>query len=212
MTRPSRLTDTADRPPARLTRESRRRLTRASSAEVYTDWADIYGMVHEIDQNTRTFQLTLPDGSLLKKVPIAGQHRETVLEAVAGYNSKVRVQVSGVGRYDRGGRLLAIAEVDHLTILDPLDVRVRLDEFARLRPGWLDGKGLAPPDYGLEWLAGAFDMYYPDDAPLPYLFPTPEGGVRAEWSLPPLSPSLDIDLATRQGRATALRTRDGVGC
>lgn len=79
---------------------------------------------------------------------------------------------------------------------DPLDIAARLAEFKRLKVGWLDGKGVPPPHAGLDWLAGAFIT---SDVPLPYLFPTPEGRVLAEWSLPPWAPSVEIDLVGKSG-------------
>ena len=51
--------------------------------------------------------------------------------------------------------------------LDPLDVRVRIDELKLLRNGWLDGKGHALSHTGLDTLAAAFDRHFPVDLPLP---------------------------------------------
>ena len=94
-------------------------------------------------------------------------------------------------------------------VLHPLDVPARLDEFRALRDGWADGMqyagdwgngyGKAPSHAGLDWLAAAFTRHYPQDAPLPYTYPTPEGGVQMEWSVGNQDISLEIDLATRQG-------------
>ena len=52
-----------------------------------------------------------------------------------------------------------------------------------MEDGWLDGEGLAPTPQLMEWLAESFDDHFPDEAELPYLYPTIEGGVQAEWSL-----------------------------
>jgi hypothetical protein len=93
--------------------------------------------------------------------------------------------------------LSAGADFEKVSFPDPLDIRTRLDELKLLGPGWLDGKGIPPSHAGLDWLADAFDAYYADDIPLPYLFPTPEGHVLAEWSLKPWSPSLEIHLAVK---------------
>ena len=82
--------------------------------------------------------------------------------------------------------------------LDPLDIRGRLDELRRLEDGWLDGVGIAPGSDELEWLAAGFDRHYPDDLPLPYLYPTVEGGVRAEWSLSDFEISLEVNLVTHR--------------
>ncbi|MGL4423295.1 MAG: hypothetical protein ACRCZF_21725, partial [Gemmataceae bacterium] len=75
---------------------------------------------------------------------------------------------------------------------------LRLDELKQLKSGWLDGKGDSLAHDGLDWLADAFDSSYSDDVRLPYLFPTPEGRVLAEWSLKQWSPSLEIDLNNKQ--------------
>jgi hypothetical protein len=83
--------------------------------------------------------------------------------------------------------------------LDPLDVGVRIDELKLLKTGWLDGKGLAPSHDGLQWLAEAFNMHFSDDLPLPHLYPTPEGGIRAEWSIKSHDLSLEIDFTTHIG-------------
>ena len=52
----------------------------------------------------------------------------------------------------------------------------------RLTDGWLDGEGLAPDPAHLSWLAHQFEAHYPDDAPQPYLYPTPDGNVQVEWT------------------------------
>ncbi len=80
-----------------------------------------------------------------------------------------------------------------------LDIPARLDEFRDMKDGWLEGEGVAPNPDGLDWLAATFDRHFPDDLPLPYLYPTPEGGVQAEWSLLANEISLAMDLVTRQG-------------
>ena len=83
--------------------------------------------------------------------------------------------------------------------LDPLDIGMRLDELRGLEDGWLYGNdGKAPCEKGLDWLEEAFRLHYTGKAPLPYLFPTPEGGIQAEWPIKPFNISLEIDLATKQ--------------
>jgi hypothetical protein len=81
-------------------------------------------------------------------------------------------------------------------ILDPLDIDAQLDDMRGLTDGWLDGQGLAPPAAGLDWLAAAFAQYWSSDLPKPRLYPTPEGGVQAEWRIGSYRPSLEIDLTT----------------
>ena len=72
----------------------------------------------------------------------------------------------------------------------------QLDELRRLRDGWLDEDGIAPSGGGLDWLSERLARHYPPDAPAPYIYPTPDGGVQAEWTLGRREISLCIDLST----------------
>ena len=85
----------------------------------------------------------------------------------------------------------------------------QLDQLRLLQDGWLEGKGLSPPESSLDWLQDAFDRHFPDEAPLPHLYPTETGGVQAEWSIGSMEISLDLDLDTRSGEWHALDTDAG---
>ena len=187
---------TVDHPgPARLNRETRRKLVLASpGVQELTEEVAKRGMIPEVDQAAMSFQVQLYDGRRIR-APLAEQHLEVVLVAFNGYRDGVRVLLQGIGRHDRQGRLQGFESVEHITPLDPLDVAGRLDEFRNLQDGWLDGHGRAPGQAGLDWLTAIFDQHFPDDLQLPYLYPTPEGGIQAEWSLPPYEISVEINLA-----------------
>ena len=87
-----------------------------------------------------------------------------------------------------------------------MDIDRRLDELRELEDGWADGMqaasdwgngyGKAPCAEGLDWLAAQFTAHYDEELPKPYLYPMPEGGVQAEWSIGLNAPSLEIDLET----------------
>jgi hypothetical protein len=98
--------------------------------------------------------------------------------------------------------------VKHISILDPLNVVARIDELKLLKNGWLNGKGIAPAHESLNWLVGALGRHFPDDLPLPHLYPTAEGGVRAEWTAKPYELSLDVDLTARTGEWHLLNLDD----
>lgn len=89
------------------------------------------------------------------------------------------------------------------------NIRAQLDDLRQLTDGWANGMqgaadwgnayGLALSQAGLDWLSDGFAQRYPSYAPLPYLYPTPAGGVQVEWSLGPQEISLEVNLET--GRA-----------
>ena len=89
--------------------------------------------------------------------------------------------------------------MEWVILLGPLDVPSRLDEFRKIRNGWLEGDGLAPNHDGLDWLSASFDHYYPGDDLLPHTYPTEDGGVRMEWSSTNNAMILEINLITHQG-------------
>lgn len=197
--------------PARLTRSIRRRLLEASQVRELTEEVSLRGVVPEADQEKMTFELQVLAGPRVS-APYSAQHRETILEAFAGYSKGVRVLIQGIARYSRADRLQGIEAVEHISILEPNDVPARLAELRFLKDGWLDGKGVAPSPAGLDWLAASFRDHFPDELPLPFLYPTAEGGVQAEWSFKPVEISLEIVLATHlaQWHSLNLETQEEV--
>lgn len=183
--------------PVRLTRETRRKiLLESSSLSEFTEQVILRGSIPEADQDRRSFELQLVHGRKLRG-PIPDQHFDAILEAFRGYRENTRVVLQGVATYDRQERLLGVESVEHIGLLDPLDVPACLDEFRSLRDGWLNGEGRAPSPEGLDWLAESFERFYPEDpdVPLPYVYPTVEGGVQLEWSLGSKELSLEVTLA-----------------
>lgn len=196
---------------AELTRETRRRLVLASSnITELTDDVSVRGAVPAIDQDAMAIQIQLSDGRKIK-APLAPRHLDVTLEAVNGYKDSVRILFQGVGRFDRGGRLLGFESIEHMGLVDPLDVSAQLDDLRRLEDGWLDGHGTAPASGGLDWLDRAFNRHYPDDLPLPHLYPTAPGGVQAEWTLGPNEITLEMDLDRRSGYFHVLHVEDDAG-
>ena len=84
------------------------------------------------------------------------------------------------------------------------DVKTRLDDLAKLSAGWLDGKSEPLDPAALHVLAQDFDTYFDPDLPLPYLYPTAEGGIQAEWTLRDWEVSLKIQLPARAAQYQAL--------
>ncbi|MBI3467694.1 MAG: hypothetical protein HY000_32195 [Planctomycetes bacterium] len=85
--------------------------------------------------------------------------------------------------------------------LKALDVEQRLGELRQLTDGWFDGKeGKALPSDGLDWFAQAFAVNYSERFVLPHLYPTVDGGIRAEWTFGPNELSLEIDLVSHDAQ------------
>ena len=69
----------------------------------------------------------------------------------------------------------------------------RCMELLELAPGWLDGEGVPPTGELLELMGAWLDEYQQQDVQQPRLYPTPEGGVEAEWRIGRLDLSIEFD-------------------
>jgi hypothetical protein len=189
---------------ARLTRETRRKLLFASAnVQELTEEIIIRGTIPEVDQADSMFEVQLIDGRKIK-APLTAQHLDTVLEAFTGYKSTMKVVIQGIGRFSRKEKLLGVDSVEHISILDPLDLSARLEELAELKAGWLEGMGVAPSRQSLTWLSKRYESSLADNLPLPYAYPTPEGGVQLEWNFDKNEISLEIDLVQHMGQWHAI--------
>lgn len=185
--------------PAKLTRESRRRLVLASDqVKEYTEECLVRGLIPEADQGRMTFEIQTIEG-YKATAPILPQHVDAVLEGFNGFKDGVRVSLQGIGKYSRQGKLQSLESVEYITILDELDVPARLDELRTLQDGWFEGGGIAPKKAGLDWFSKMFERNFPNDLPLPHVYPTPEGNIQAEWSIAPNDATLEIDLESHRG-------------
>lgn len=189
---------------ARLTKASRRKiLLRSDKIQELTEEVTLRGTVPEMDQEKMSIEFQTISGPRIK-VDFAQQHLDSLLLAFNRFRENQKILIRGVGRFSRNEKLLGLNMLEYVAMLDDMDPGARLDEFKSLRNGWLDGKGIAPDHKKLDWLAEAFQSNYPDELPLPYLYPTAEGGVQAEWSAGGWEITLDVDFAELQGTWHAL--------
>lgn len=194
---------------ANLTPETRKELMRHAQAKEWTEEAALRVRIPEADKGRNSFEMELSNGTKVK-AELSDLYQAAILEAFGNYNSghDEYVLIQGILRKDRDNHLKCFESIEHVTPLDPLDVILRLEKLSELKDGWLDGDGHAPVSEQLDWLAAAFDQYFDADLPLPYLYPTTEGGVQAEWSLNEWAASLEIDLGSRRGTFQALNLKD----
>lgn len=193
---------------ARLDKPTRRALLLASATiEELTDVTQVRGLISEADQARKTFEIELFDG---RKVvgPLTTQHRAQLMEAFNAYTKRQLVLMDCIGRFNRSNRLIGVESIEQVTLLDPLDISARLDELRNLRAGWLEGDGAALSADGLSNLERLFDSYFPDNIVPPHLYPTAEGKISAEWSLPPYEISMNVDLAQLTGDLHSLKIDD----
>ena len=168
------------------------------------------GQVATVDKLTMRFTMRLPDGQTAD-APIQSDYARHVLQALDEYHSGTLLHVEGAGRTRLRKPQFTFTRIDDVEIVNPvigdstradiqerLSISSQLDELRSLENGWLDGEGKAPSEEGLNWLAQSLDRYYPADLPRPYLFPTEQGGVQAEWIFGAVNIEVRIDLFTKQ--------------
>jgi hypothetical protein len=186
-----------------LTPEVRQKLLHASQAEEWTEEMLLKGRVGAADVADGEFELELADGTKLK-APLEHQHNETVIAALGEYLHGRMLALKGVVRKDKSGNFKRIDSVEHVNLLHPLDVETRLEELANLKDRWLNGKGIALDRTSLKALAEEFEKNFDTSLPLPHLYPTPEGGILAEWTLGEWAISLEIETTSQTAQYEAL--------
>ena len=89
------------------------------------------------------------------------------------------------------------------------DVGNRLDELHRLDDGWMDGEGQAPSAALLDRLRKQLSGLDLAAFPPPFLYPTLEGGVQAEWSADGYEVSLEFPASGEVGVWHEIDVRTG---
>jgi len=114
----------------------------------------------------------------------------------------VRVNVAAVVPHHPPSQLT----VEPLDVLDPV---VQLEQLRQLSAAWLDGEGV-PPSSELLGLVGEWlEEHQRDDVQPPRLYPTPEGGVEAEWRIGRLDLSIEFDANSATADCHALDLDSG---
>lgn len=187
---------------ATLNPETREKLIRSTDVAEWTEEVALRGRIPEGDHRRNTFQMELSDGTILTG-NLSDPYRDVVSKAWMSYNKghDEYVLIQGIAKKDRQGQFKAFESIEDVTALDPLDVTLRLESLSKLHDGWLDGTGLAPDKEQLKRLAAAFETRFDPELPLPYLYPTPEGGVQAEWSLNEGAWSVTLEVALQDMEA-----------
>jgi hypothetical protein len=177
------------------------------SSAVYRTEESVRGSLSELNLENRTFTLKPLNGEKLTG-HFSEELRSAALGALEAYGEAL-VMVEGAVVRDQADNRKRIEQVTRIEPLDPLDVPARLESLGLLRDGWLDGKGTRLSASGLAWLSNTWEEVWPDDSPLPHVYPTPEGGLQLEWSVPLGSITAEVELDSHIAQAIASRTPDG---
>jgi hypothetical protein len=182
---------------ATLNQEIRRRLIEASLVEEWTDRATLRAKVPGVNYRTEKFEVILTDGTVLNG-SLQPSIREEIRAAHEAYpkGKDEWLLLECVVRKDRSDKIRGIESVEHVTLLEPLDVPLRLAHLAKLSDGWLNGEGHSLSADGLNLFSRLFDKHFDPSLPVVHVYPTPEGRIQAESDAGDWSVSLDIDLPT----------------
>lgn len=196
------------RPAFTYDQKLRRHLILRSGKKSYTEPVEIRGGIIEINDQAATFTLREPDGKTHKSISYEAHWRDKVIKAMKE-RAFTRVLLQATGVYDGSEQLTRIQEPTSLDLLESNDVNMRIDELLVLEDGWLGGVGSALSRDGLEWLRKQFTDHWPDEVPIPFLYPTPEGGIRTEWSSIEWEISAEIDIAIKQAEFVSIPLVEG---
>lgn len=184
-------------------------------AATYEDVADVVGEVVQFDRQKMTFDLLVEGNRVSGRLDELDDDSIRIVFTAGAVGDALKVRVTGVGAYDaedRLTRLVGIAQVQYAEdegLKAQLDVEKRLGELGKLAKGWLNGEGVPLDGAGVTWMADTLKAAEGSGLPRPYLYPTPEGGLQAEWSFHGAEVSAEIDLATHQAELVGVHTKTG---
>lgn len=174
-----------------LTKEVRRRLLLArSGAQAVTDEVQVVALLSGVQQRTISVLL---DGEHVLTALLSDAQLGELQDVRVGDFRATWLQIDGIGSFDRAGQLQRLDEVQAIERLDAGDPSVQLEKLKLLKDGWHDGAGAAPDKALLKRVRGWFNEHLTENMPLPRLFPTPEGGVEAEWLVGRHDVSVEFD-------------------
>lgn len=207
---------TPTRRAVRYDSEVRKRLVLLRES-TYENPAEHIGVVIAFEGAKQSFSVQDDDGQTVS-ASLSGLDEESlrVVRTAAVHHDALRVRVSGVGAFDADDRLLHFASVAEVVfqededLMQRLDVRRRLSVLASLPEGWLgENEGAAIPTATIEWVADVLVRAEERGLSRPYLYPTPEGSVQAEWSFPGTEVSAEFEPTERQVFCVGVHTKTG---
>jgi hypothetical protein len=177
----------------RLTREIRRQLLLSRpGSKPLTEEVEVVAKVVDVRPRDQLMPIELRDGRVIPCNINDQQVAELGPMRVDDFGVRW-VLIRGIGLLDGSQQLVRVEEADSTELLDPLDPIVQLEQLRQLAAGWLDGQGVPPSAQLLDQIGAWLETHLRGEQPIPRLYPTPEGGVEAEWLLGRLDLSIEFD-------------------
>lgn len=180
----------------RYTKQVRRRLT-TLQGQFYTDELSLLCLVVEVDASKERFTVELGNGNKVAGPFPPGLYTTAIAAMNAYKERRDRAIVHCVARFAAANDTIQnIEEVEDIELVEFGSLFKRIDYLKTLKAGWLDGEGEAPTEKHLDKLALSFAQNWSEAAAIPKLYPTPTGGISAEWANGSWETSLEMDFTT----------------
>lgn len=167
-------------------------------ASSYSEDAYVKATYRSFTQDTQKFQVRLDNG-MYRSIPLRlAASKEDIRHAasagVGDKDTKTHLRIHGRVRFDAHGNFIDFEKIYSVEALPNTsigslsrtlgDAMRRLDELGQLEDGWLDGEGQGPNELNIILIKQRLQTLVEQfDVPIPYLYPTVDGGIQAEWSL-----------------------------
>lgn len=198
----------------RYDRKLRKRLVLVKSP-TYEDAVDVTGEVVQFDRQRLIFDLLVAGQRVSGRLDGLDDEDVRTVYTAAAVGSDLKLRVTGLGAMDERERLTRFLRIDHVqyaedeVLKERLDIEKRLQELGALGEGWFDGRGKAFDEASLAWVATTLKAAESTGLPRPYLYPTPEGAVQAEWSFVGAEVSAEISLDSQEAHLVGVHTKTG---
>ena len=168
---------------ARVDQATRQRIARIAMRPLERE-ESIDGEVEQLDDVADRFWIR-PRGGERVEIPFKSNQRAALLEALQ-MRPIVRVRVRGQLVYAAQRKMKSVDELELVDDERAPEVQKlwdRVDSLRSVGDGWLDGDGIAPAERALTHAREVLGRLLVDhrDIQRPKIFPTPDGGVQAEW-------------------------------
>jgi hypothetical protein len=171
----------------RYTRDVQRQLVLKERHTFQAEVNDI-GWIVELDSGRMSCMIRLRSALRAQPVPapVDDFTFDQVKAAMEPNGDGPPVYVAGIGVYSTAGHVLRLDSIREVSFVEDAEGLSALDakitELEELQAGWLDGGGVALTAPAIRAARITLTELLLLEVPRPRIYPTPEGGVQAEWS------------------------------